>query len=80
MIFVFGTSILLAQESKLITNISARSTTSLDGDWKTIVDPFDTGYYDYRREPTDSGFAQYNAYTDFSTLPKVFHYHFRILN
>lgn len=31
----------------------ARAGQSLDGDWKTIVDPYETGYYDYRYEPRD---------------------------
>jgi beta-glucuronidase len=26
---------------------------SLDGEWKTIIDPYETGFYDYRREPKD---------------------------
>src|ERR1700722_9122271 len=26
---------------------------SLDGEWKTIVDPYETGFYDYRREERD---------------------------
>jgi beta-glucuronidase len=26
---------------------------SLNGEWKSIVDPYEAGYYDYRREPQD---------------------------
>jgi beta-glucuronidase len=37
-----------------ITNVFARSTISLNGKWHVIVDPYDTGYYDYRREPYDA--------------------------
>lgn len=33
-----------------IVNVPARETQSLDGLWKTIVDPFENGYYGYRRE------------------------------
>ncbi len=40
-----------AQELPQITNITAREHTSLDGAWKTIVDQYETGYYDYRRNP-----------------------------
>ena len=40
-----------AQELPQITNITARECTSLDGAWKTIVDQYETGYYDYRRNP-----------------------------
>jgi beta-glucuronidase len=37
----------------LIQNVYARSTRSLDGAWRTIVDPFENGYYDYRLQPYD---------------------------
>jgi beta-glucuronidase len=50
----------LAQEppgaAPLVTNVDGRRTTSLDGAWRTIVDAFDTGYYDYRYEPKPDGF------------------------
>lgn len=32
----------------LITNIPGRKTMSLDGTWQYIVDPYETGFYDYR--------------------------------
>ncbi len=35
-------------QSKLITNIGSRKTTSLNGKWQYIVDPYETGFYDYR--------------------------------
>lgn len=34
-----------------IMNIQGRQITSLDGDWKAIVDQFENGYYDYRLAP-----------------------------
>ncbi len=34
-----------------IQNVSSRQTLSLDGDWKAFVDQYETGYYDYRRNP-----------------------------
>lgn len=37
----------------LITNIPNRERISLDGKWHYIVDPYETGFYDYRREPYD---------------------------
>lgn len=37
----------------LITNVPNRTAISLDGDWQTIVDPYKSGYYDYRRRPFD---------------------------
>ena len=40
----------------LITNIAARHTLSLDGQWQTIIDPYETGFYDYRYEPRSDGY------------------------
>lgn len=40
-----------------IQNVYARKTRSLGGAWKVIVDPYEAGYYDYRREPqTEEGY------------------------
>ena len=52
----------LANQSVL--NPKARLALTLDGKWSAIVDPYDTGYYDYRWQPFDqspapkSGFFQ----------------------
>ncbi|CAM3642364.1 glycoside hydrolase family 2 protein [Mucilaginibacter galii] len=35
-------------QNNLITNIKARKTISLNGTWQYIVDPYETGFYDYR--------------------------------
>ena len=43
--FVYSTQ-LNAQE--LLTNIYGRETFSLNGKWQYIVDPYETGFYDYR--------------------------------
>jgi beta-glucuronidase len=48
-----------AQVAPLITNISARSTTSLDGQWQVIVDPYDVGFLDYRAQPLRNNNAFY---------------------
>lgn len=69
-----------AQGSANISNVSARETTSLDGQWKSIVDPFENGYYDYRLNPTDGGYAQDRTYSsktwlqeyDFETDKQLF--------
>lgn len=37
----------------LITNTFNRNTTSLNGEWNYIVDPYETGYYNYRYKPYD---------------------------
>ena len=57
-----------AQQAPQIMNVSARQTTSLDGQWKTIVDPFENGYYDYRLKPYDGGYAQDKTYSDKTKL------------
>ena len=35
-------------QTALITDIGARKTTSLNGKWQYIIDPYGTGFYDYR--------------------------------
>jgi beta-glucuronidase len=40
-----------------IMNPSGRAvTTRLNGNWQTIVDPFDAGYFNYRMQPDPNGF------------------------
>lgn len=56
------------QQVPQIMNVGARQTTSLDGQWKTIVDPFENGYYDYRLKPYDGGYAQDKTYSDKTQL------------
>jgi beta-glucuronidase len=46
------TKTLFGQEH-LITNVYNRATTSLNGHWKYIIDPYENGYYNYRYEPFD---------------------------
>jgi beta-glucuronidase len=53
------TAVVAAQSvgaAELITNLDGRKTTRLDGQWQTIVDPYENGYYDYRLEPLANGF------------------------
>ena len=66
----FLTSSVQAQVSPQITNVEGRKTTSLDGIWKTIVDPFETGYYGYRRKQLKdrSGFGDDKDITDKTVL------------
>jgi beta-glucuronidase len=40
----------------LITNIDGRKTTSLNGKWQIIIDPYENGYYDYRHHPVQNGY------------------------
>jgi beta-glucuronidase len=51
-----------------IINVAGRNTTSLDGFWRTIVDPYENGYYDYRRKPIKDGFGSDRDITDKSVL------------
>ncbi len=44
-----------AQPIGLITNVPARDGQSLNGPWKTIIDPYENGYYDYRYQPVEDG-------------------------
>src|SRR5215475_4491869 len=43
-------------QPELITNIDGRKTVSLDGEWKIIIDPYESGYYDYRYQPSANGY------------------------
>src|SRR5205823_7901949 len=45
-----------AQQTDLIANTDGRKTISLDGQWRTIIDPYETGYYDYRYQPSADGY------------------------
>ena len=37
-----------------LINASARQALALDGPWHVIIDPYDNGYFNYRREPFDA--------------------------
>ena len=45
-----------AQQIGLIANTDNRKTISLNGQWQTIVDPYESGYYNYRYQPSDNGY------------------------
>ncbi|MGO9094770.1 MAG: glycoside hydrolase family 2 protein [Bryobacteraceae bacterium] len=46
------------QSGVAIQNVAGRKTVSLNGSWQAIVDPFLTGYYDYRWQPdAEHGFG-----------------------
>ena len=44
------------QQVDLIANTEGRKTISLDGQWRTIIDPYEAGYYDYRYQPSANGY------------------------
>ena len=51
-----------AQVAPLVANINVRQTTSLDGQWQVIVDPYDVGALDYRAQPLKNNQAFYKNY------------------
>ncbi len=70
MIVLINGFTLSAQLTPQIINVENRNCISLDGLWKTIVDPFENGYYDYRREAfkDGTGYSTDNDITDKSIL------------
>src|ERR1043165_9611482 len=46
-IFLFSGSWSFCQDA-LIANVASRKTISLNGKWQYIIDPYETGFYDYR--------------------------------
>lgn len=80
------TTVFIAQAQNLISNVSNRTTTSLNGVWNYIVDPYETGYYsfhhdeyDKQEKPSNSAFFNnYHAVNkqelveyDFDKSPKI---------
>lgn len=61
----------------LVTDVPHRETISLDGRWHYQIDPYETGYFDYRYHPTAQGYFQNKQAAnpsdlveyDFSTAP-----------
>ncbi|UCH14856.1 MAG: beta-glucuronidase, partial [Bacteroidales bacterium] len=50
---IFFISENLPAQSPLITGTYSRKTKSLNGKWHYIIDPYETGYYNYRYQPYD---------------------------
>lgn len=44
------------QQIDLIANPDGRKMISLDGQWQTIIDPYESGFYDYRYQPSRNGY------------------------
>jgi len=69
-----------------IQNIGSRNNLSLNGKWNYMIDPYETGYYDYRRVPFDQsktkegGFYDNRAQTDKSELLEYDFDHSQTLN
>src|SRR6202012_4166463 len=43
-----------ANGAATIADVFGRQPTSLNGKWHVIVDPYDTGFFDYRHQPYDA--------------------------
>jgi beta-glucuronidase len=54
-LFIAGATV-QAQQTSLIANSAGRNAISLNGQWQTIIDPYETGYYDYRYQPSTNGY------------------------
>lgn len=54
---LFGGSLCAQAQDALIVNTQGRKTISLNGTWHYIVDPYDTGFYDYRYKERPEGDA-----------------------
>lgn len=52
LVFALALTSLLANNRQII-NIQNRNITSLNGEWKIIIDQYENGYYDYRYQPID---------------------------
>ena len=42
----------------VIANVGSRQSVNLNGKWQAIVDPYETGYYDFRLQPDKDGYFQ----------------------
>src|ERR1035437_8211286 len=56
LLILFAATVVVAGacSETVIAYVFARQTTSLNGQWHVIVDPYDTDYFDYRRQPYDA--------------------------
>jgi len=64
-IIVFTVS---AQSINLLTNVENRQKLNLNGQWKIIIDPYETGYYNYRYQPRGDGYFENRKQKDKSEL------------
>jgi len=57
-----------AQSETLLANVEHRQKQSLNGQWKIIIDPYETGYYNYRYQPRTDGYFENRKPKDKSEL------------
>jgi beta-glucuronidase len=55
-LLLLGATSRAQQPAPMINNIAGRHIIDLNGRWQTIIDPYETGYYDYRFQPSENGY------------------------
>jgi beta-glucuronidase len=55
-VLLLATPVIAQTSTTLLVDIDHRTTTSLDGDWHAIVDPYSTGLYTFHQELRKDGF------------------------
>lgn len=68
--FITVISNFLLAQSELLINSCNRNSVSLNGEWNYIVDPYETGFYNYRYEPYDNFKNPGNGAYFLNTKPK----------
>lgn len=63
-IAVAGVGAQHAPDTDLIQNPQGRESLSLDGDWRVIPDPYESGYYNHRYEPRADGYFEARKHED----------------
>ena len=64
MVSLMLTTVQVGAQDTLIQHVTGRKIQSLDGRWQYIIDPYETGYYDYRRKPYDESPGGKGGYYD----------------
>ena len=64
--------------SPAIQNVAGRRTVSLNGDWNSIVDPYENGYYSYRMQPMPVGSTFFADRHFFEDPTKLVEYDFDV--
>ncbi len=67
-IFVLVAQTLYSDIHPLITNVHNRDTQTLNGKWNYIIDPYETGFYDYRYQESNTGYFRNQKPRDKSEL------------
>jgi len=67
-LFFFLVTNLFAQSINLVANIENRKVQNLNGQWKIIIDPYETGYYNYRFQSRTDGYFENKKQKDKSEL------------